>query len=138
MRNDPQLLIQNLGIPDFRPWKNDSVTRQCDVLTDRCPSLLGRVYTPTLFSRSKALLCCALRVWYRSCSEHGGAAPEKPGQGKFFMCLSGEKIESESTNGQPGRECSEGLGKEMTENTRKRARQAAADSSRDCHLLPPF
>src|ERR1700677_1430785 len=77
-----------LPVPQFA-----SVTRQGDILTVRCPPLLGSVYTPTFFPRSKGLLCCVLRVWYGSCSNHKRAAPEKRREGKFFMCSRGDESE---------------------------------------------
>jgi len=53
----------------------------------------GSVYTPKVPFRPKVRPRCALRVWYRSCSELWRRCFGKPGQGKFFMCLSGEKSE---------------------------------------------
>jgi len=56
MRNDPQVLIQNVGIPNW-PRKTCS-TFQGYVLTVRCPSLLGSVYTHTFFPDVR--LCSAV------------------------------------------------------------------------------
>src|SRR5437016_5904639 len=51
-------LIQNGGILNFRPREDTSVTRQRDILTVRCPLLLGSVYTPTFFPDPR--LCSAV------------------------------------------------------------------------------
>src|ERR1700685_4015863 len=47
MNNGPHLLIQNVGIPNFRPWKTLLSLANAMFLLFRCPSLLGSVYTPT-------------------------------------------------------------------------------------------
>src|ERR1035438_4636830 len=88
MHNDPQVLIQNGCIPKFRRFFHSPGM----FLLFRCPSLLGSVYTPTFFSDLKALLCCALRVWYRSCSEHGGRCSGKTTPRQVLHVLVRRKI----------------------------------------------
>jgi len=51
----------------------------------------GSVYTP--FSDQKIRPCYALRVWYRSCSEHGALLRKTTPRQVLFMCLSGDKSE---------------------------------------------
>src|SRR5712691_2739287 len=68
------------SVPESRGGRVEEafVTRRGEGPTGRCPSLQVTRYClhSHVLPRSKALLCYALRVWYRSCSEHGGAAPE--------------------------------------------------------------
>ena len=58
MHNDPQVLIQNGGIPNFRPRKTLLSLAKAMFLLFRCPSLLGSVYTSTFFPDLR--LCSAV------------------------------------------------------------------------------
>ena len=77
---DPEKAADSLSLPPL------------DVLTFSFPSLLGSLYTPKFLSDLKALHCCALRVWYRSCWGMEALLRERR-KSKFFMCLSGKKSE---------------------------------------------
>jgi tetratricopeptide (TPR) repeat protein len=78
------------GKPEVIPLRRESASTS--VFSTRRTSWNGQgsVYTPKFLSDLKVRPCCGLRVWYRSCSEHGGAASES--QSKFFMCLSRRTI----------------------------------------------
>jgi hypothetical protein len=61
MRNDPQLLTQNGGIPNFWLRKTLLSLANAMFLLLRCPSLLGSVYILTFFPHLKdsaLLLLC--------------------------------------------------------------------------------
>src|SRR5260370_42421467 len=91
MRKDPQVLIQNGDIPNFRPRKTLLSLAKAMFLLFRCPSLLvGSVYTPTFFPDLR--LCSAVLCEFGTDrARNMEALLRERRQGKFFMCLPREK-----------------------------------------------